>query len=269
MSGGVFAVSRGVFDHPSFAPEPYTEREAWLWLIGDAAWKPHKRRAGRVIVDLKRGQTAHATRFLATKWKWSEARVRRFLNRLKIDAMVELQATRETTQITICNYDKYAFDGRTGDAPSDAQTDAPATHARRRVEEVKKDKKEEDSSLRSLQPRKRKTSLPEDWKVSESGAHYAIARGWTASKVHTEGERFKNHAIEKERLFAGERGIEAAWRNWVTSPYQRAGPQTPLKEIKQTRWDEAYQDLKHGNRIRESGEGNGTVIGILPPVTSQ
>jgi hypothetical protein len=27
---GFFAVDRGVFDHPAFAPEPFTECQAWL-----------------------------------------------------------------------------------------------------------------------------------------------------------------------------------------------------------------------------------------------
>lgn len=40
---GVLAVDRGVFEHPSFARVPFTEREAWLWLISEAAYRPHQR----------------------------------------------------------------------------------------------------------------------------------------------------------------------------------------------------------------------------------
>lgn len=150
IAGGVFAVDRGVFDHPAFAREPYTEREAWLWMVGAAAWKPMRVRAGRAIVDLDRGQLAFATRFLARKWKWSEARVRRFLKRIKTDAMVTLQSTRETTQITICNYDKYAFGRRTADASGDAPIDAQPTHSRRKEEELKEvNKEKKEPSLRS------------------------------------------------------------------------------------------------------------------------
>ena len=147
---GVFAVDRGVFDHPMFAPEPFTEREAWLWLVGAAAWKAMRLRAGKAIIALERGQCAFATRFLARRFKWSESRVRRFLKRLKIDAMVTTQTTRETTLITICNYDKYAF-GRRIDVPQiDAQTGALATHERRKEEEINNSKKEELSSADAL-----------------------------------------------------------------------------------------------------------------------
>lgn len=140
---GVFAVDRGIFDHPIFADEPFTEREAWQWLIAEAAWKPKRTRIGRGVFNLERGQVVHSTRFMATRWQWSEARVRRFLNRLKSDAMVTVLATREATQLTICNYDKYAFGRRTGDAESDAPTDALPTHSRRKEEELKESKKEE------------------------------------------------------------------------------------------------------------------------------
>lgn len=144
---GVFQVHRGIFDHPIFAPEPFTEREAWLWMLSAAAWADKRVRVGRAMVELKRGQLAFALRFLATKFQWSEARVRRFLNRLKTDAMVTVSATREATQVTICNYDQYQYGRRIDDAQTDAQTDEPATHERRKEEDLKKirNKKEEDT----------------------------------------------------------------------------------------------------------------------------
>jgi hypothetical protein len=61
---GVFAVHRGVFNHPFFAREPFTEREAWMWLIAAAAWKATQVRVGRNIIALKRSQLAFSTRFL-------------------------------------------------------------------------------------------------------------------------------------------------------------------------------------------------------------
>jgi hypothetical protein len=49
---GTFAMDRGWFDHPSFADEPYTERESWAWLIAEAAYRPHCRRVGSFKVTL-------------------------------------------------------------------------------------------------------------------------------------------------------------------------------------------------------------------------
>lgn len=66
---GVFAVARNLFEHPKFAPEPFTEREAWIWLIREAAWRKRTVRVGKKVCDLERGQLASTTRFMASKWK--------------------------------------------------------------------------------------------------------------------------------------------------------------------------------------------------------
>lgn len=124
---GFFLVDRDVFDHPGFAPEPFTEREAWLWMISAAAWSGKKVRIGRAVIDLERGQLAFTLRYLATKFKWSESRLRRFLMRRTGDAAITTLATREATQVTICNYDKYQRQLHTGDAQSDAPIDARST----------------------------------------------------------------------------------------------------------------------------------------------
>jgi hypothetical protein len=45
---GTFALDRGWFDHPTFKKERYTEREAWAWLIAQAAYLRHSRRLGAI-----------------------------------------------------------------------------------------------------------------------------------------------------------------------------------------------------------------------------
>lgn len=131
MSGGVFAVARNIFEHPKFATEPFTEREAWIWLIREAAWRKRTVRVGKKVCSLERGQLASTTRFMAAKWQWSEAKVRRFLKSLKSDAMIDAVSDALATQITICNYDEYQRVSLPSDADYDAVSDALATQQRR------------------------------------------------------------------------------------------------------------------------------------------
>lgn len=107
MSGGVFAVARNIFEHDCFEDEPFTEREAWLWIIREAAWKPRKVRIGKSVIALDRGQCAFSIRFMAERWKWSKSRVARFLDRLKNETMIGTGADQTITVITVCNYDDY------------------------------------------------------------------------------------------------------------------------------------------------------------------
>lgn len=104
---GVYAVHRGVWDHDAFANEPFTEREAWLWLIGAAAWKPQTVRIGKMVAQVKRGEYAVSLRYLGKAWQWDKARVHRFLGRLKNRDMIETQTETGLTVITIRNYDEY------------------------------------------------------------------------------------------------------------------------------------------------------------------
>lgn len=131
MSGGVFAVARNIFEHPKFSQEPFTEREAWIWLIREAAWRKRTVRVGKKVCELERGQLASTMRFMANKWQWSEAKVRRFLKSLKSDAMIDAVSDALATQITICNYDEYQKVSLPSGASPDAVSGALATQPRR------------------------------------------------------------------------------------------------------------------------------------------
>ncbi|HVI27511.1 hypothetical protein [Hansschlegelia sp.] len=103
----VFAVDRGVFTDPDFADEPFTEREAWLWLISDASFKAGRRRGSSGVVELNRGEFSHSVRFMAEAWKWSKSRVDRFLDRLEKRDMIR-DTSRDSQKVyLIKNYNRF------------------------------------------------------------------------------------------------------------------------------------------------------------------
>lgn len=142
---GVFGVDRGVFEHDKLRDDkaPFSKVEAWLWLIAAAAWRDHRRRVSGRNFDLKRGQLVASTRYMAERWRWTEARVRRFLDLLKTDAggdaMIDARSDAGVTVITIRKYNQYQRVSLPGDAPSDAgatpPSDAAATQQRRNKED--------------------------------------------------------------------------------------------------------------------------------------
>ena len=62
MSGTV-NIARDLFDHPAFKAAPFSEREAWLWIIMEASWKPRQKRIGHIVVEVGRGQLAASIRY--------------------------------------------------------------------------------------------------------------------------------------------------------------------------------------------------------------
>lgn len=85
---GVYAVARSIWDCDAFMNQKFTQREAWMWLVGAACWKQTKiNMDGRWLV-LARGEFAFSLRFLAKKWKWAKTTVSRFLVTLQKRSMI-------------------------------------------------------------------------------------------------------------------------------------------------------------------------------------
>ena len=109
VNGNWFAVSRAMIEHPivGIHGRAFTDLEAWLWLLAEAAYKPRK----ITSVVLQPGELMHSRRFLATRWGWSEDKVRWFLKRLRSEKMLATIKTRnhtpQTQVLSICNYAQY------------------------------------------------------------------------------------------------------------------------------------------------------------------
>jgi hypothetical protein len=271
---GVFAVDRGIWDHPIFAAEPLTEREAWMWMISDAAYRPHRRRiSGSYQVDLDRGQLGGSLRFMADKWGWSEPRVRRFLKRLKTDAMIDAATDAGITVVTICNYTKYQRVSLPVDAASDALDDAAATQQRRKVED-KENKEEETPSLRSggVLPAKAKrerakarTALPDDWQIDARDCEHATQLGFSSEKIRQMVSSFADYHRSKGSLMAD---WNAAWRTWCSNEIKfNRGPNGNRTGGNRTNQSASPRDtaviagmgraLDRRRAARTAGDGNG------------
>lgn len=133
---GFVVIHRQVFDHPVF--RDFGEASAFIWMVSQAAWKEARVRYKDRSLTLARGQLATSNRDLASRLGWTESKVRRFLDRLKNDAMIDASADAGVTVITLCNYDKY----QASPQDADAATDTPPTHRRRTADSQNKEGKE-------------------------------------------------------------------------------------------------------------------------------
>lgn len=115
-AGNWFAVSRDIFDHPvvGIHDRPFTDMEAWLWLVSRASYETKRVMNKGTIVILDPGDLMAAHGYLSTRWMWSVDKVRWFLKRLVLEVMisrsVENRPNRNTNQIqiiSICNYSRY------------------------------------------------------------------------------------------------------------------------------------------------------------------
>lgn len=166
---GVFAVDRGIFDHPVLnSREPFSRREAWLWLLSEAAWKPRSFRSQGKQIELKRGQLSHSVRFLADKWGWSKSAVGRFLDVLQTETMIEKESGTGQVVITICNYDQFQRVSLPTGTATGTQIGTEAGQQRDKEEDIKGIESNSDSGgLFADQPagkKPRKHEWPRDYR---------------------------------------------------------------------------------------------------------
>src|SRR5262245_27746760 len=105
---GRIQLDRGIFEHEAFARHQFSQREAWIWLLCEAAWEAKNQPNGGCV---QRGQLCRSQRFMAKTFGWSRGAVIRFLARLQELNMVRSKSDPvtdpKTIQLTICNYDRY------------------------------------------------------------------------------------------------------------------------------------------------------------------
>lgn len=127
---------RGWLDSDVWGDAPYSEREAWSWMIGEANWADCIKNINGRPVEIKRGQFTASIRFMAKKFKWSTGKVQRFLKKLLVWEMIKKCEKTDTandtaqTVITICNYLKYQEKRGKSDTQIDTEADTGAIQGR-------------------------------------------------------------------------------------------------------------------------------------------
>lgn len=224
---GYIAIDRGVFDHPAFANETFTEREAWVWLIAEAAWKQTQVRVGKAIFTVERGCLVHSLRYLGARWRWSHTRVRRFLKVIETEGMIVTRTFRDATHITLCNYDEYQSPRNT----DETETITQAQRGRNRKEPYNQSTSKEDISL--ARPERQKPSkaaqpdrFSEFWdaypkRVGKGGAEKAFAKAvrvTEADVIISGARRFAERRAGQDPQFTPHPATWLNGKRWEDDP---------------------------------------------------
>jgi len=118
-----FAVNRSLLNSDRWLAEPFTRGQAWVDLFGLAQYRDGEFRVRGIVIDVKRGQLAYSQLTLASRWKWSRNKVRRYLKELEKRKDIEQQNTEVTTVITILRYDHWQGGCDASDVVNDTTSD--------------------------------------------------------------------------------------------------------------------------------------------------
>lgn len=113
VAGGWISLYRKIQSHWLWTDKPFTQGQAWVDLLLLASYEEKIVFSKGESVTIKRGAFLTSDHDLEERWGWSRNKVRRFLDLLIKDGMIELKRTPRGTTLTIVNYDSYQTSGTT------------------------------------------------------------------------------------------------------------------------------------------------------------
>lgn len=243
MNGGAGYVRshRALLGHPAFRNDG--EAMAFNWLVLKAAWKPTRVRYKERIIILQRGQLAVSVRDMANALERSQSWAFRFLERLKIETMIETQAGTGVTIITVCNYALYQGGDQAAETPSGTAVGTGPKH-HRNTEQRREEGNKEDSPL----PPKGggQTFLPPDWKpppISElTTKARQSAEQWPRGAYETVAEGFALFWQSRNRKMVD---WHKTWCGWI------------LRE----HW-KVMQESRRAGKAEDRSDWRGAMIGV-------
>lgn len=88
----------------------FSKAEAWIDLLFMMNHKESKVSIGNEIITVQRGSRIISIRQLCDRWKWSNTKVKAFLDLLQSDEMIVYFSDKKKTVVTAVNWDLYQCD---------------------------------------------------------------------------------------------------------------------------------------------------------------
>lgn len=124
MSGWI-KLHRGIFDHWIASDPDYLC--VWLRMLTDANFEDKKHLFNGSLIEIKRGQIIFGLEAWSAKTGVTIAKLRRLLDILEKDKMINRQKTNKFSLISILNYTRYQDDDRQNASKSQAEDKQNAT----------------------------------------------------------------------------------------------------------------------------------------------
>jgi len=148
MSGWI-KLHRGIKTHWIYTDKrKFSRFEAWTDILLTVNYAPAKTMIKGKLIEIKRGQSILSLDSWASNWNWDKSSVRRFLELLKKDGMIQLENETVTTRLTVCNYDSYQLEENAKKTQVKRKRNADETQTTPiKEEEERKEEKEEEVNV--------------------------------------------------------------------------------------------------------------------------
>jgi len=203
----------------------FSRFEAWTDILLTVNYAPAKTIIKGKLIEVKRGQSILSLDSWASHWSWDKSSVRRFLELLKKDGMIQLENETVTTRLTVCNYDSYQLEEnakktqtkRTRNADDTQTTPIKEEEERKEEKETKNIPTKQEFMAYGLEKMpevsveslglKYEAWLANDWCTNKDGK-LAEIKNWKTTLLNTlsylpkqqkqdSGDHYSNHVINQ------------------------------------------------------------------------
>lgn len=123
MAEGWIKLHRAIQEHWLWDDEPFTRGQAFIDLLLMVNHKDKKIMFNGELIEVKKGSKITSLRQLSDRWKWSTNKVKKYLEQLQKDGMINYKCDNKKTLITIENYSVYQGQGNTEETQKEHRSD--------------------------------------------------------------------------------------------------------------------------------------------------
>ena len=121
----------------------FSRFEAWMDILLTVNFSDTKVMIKGKLYEVKRGQSILSLESWGKRWHWDKSKVKRFMNLLQSDGMVDIKSDNITTHLTVCNYESYQGERHTDETQTKFKRNSNATQTKPiKEEEEEKEEKE-------------------------------------------------------------------------------------------------------------------------------